>query len=1024
MLFSVVTFVVCNRPVSPLWSALRLESSRSGHRAPIATCDGRPAGSQRRNRRRRHVRAQGEPRTRHTGAGRAVAEPRSDSGPLPCCRTTQRGQTLLRELDHLSLTHPDEFRERLGALKHKYQRSEQQLQELVSHHEAELRRAMQLYENVSGRITATRARMRTVRENLVNCKMLLHCKRDELKKLWQEGVEHKHMLSLLEKVEELRGLPDAVSAHVQRREFYRATRRLTDGMALLDGQLAGVHALQEVRAELETLADSLHERLAEELQRHLYEQSTQPALASLQRHGSGRCSGRAGSDRGDEQRSSGRSSARDRERRPLVDISGLLGGPAGGEEELEALDGGDGPSHPAVLVECLTRLQKLPDTVEAVLSRMEAELLSVVARTSRLLQEQRSVQVVAPAIGPALVQPADGQALLSQLVDAVADQFRAVAATHERVLVAFRRSAASRGLDTIVLYSMDDVWARIQDVLKLVTSEYLDVPNAGGPASETPLTPRTETAAELSNHFMRKRPPRVRTRQLFNFDASSTSLNMGAYLQEKARLSRQRGEGAALLQSPSERPRLVPADPLNITLLYPPLMRLAAEIEEKLGQTSHCPLHSFINDYIGEELLGQLRAEGTMLAETRMDGWKTVQEPAELATLGAAKPLLQSAVQVRRFVASLRTLMTSLPDYCNHFLSIICGVLVQYKEACGQQYRGVTQAEDGRTVVSAQWAHDEDISRFLRELPNWLNQKQGGAAAAAAAGAEDLSVEESPEEVRERNRRETEILSGNLGDGDIGPGEVIADVQLLRQLAWLHESLEWLGGYVQNMAAGLAESGAVPESSAQTLTQLGRDLEELADSSLLVLHLEVRVHCFFHLLPLTRQGQFAPNLDSSEPDPEVTRLNRDLSSIMDVLQTALRKRKLRYIFEGLAPLVSNLLIADLTHIKRVNENGVKKMVRDVLSLQQSMTSLTMAREVALDHARSYYELLLKDSDEVLAAVRERGAVFTEAEYAAVLELLHRSQPGAPAMKLHYTLERLSDVMSGDLTSGSHGFPHE
>ncbi|XP_037071509.1 exocyst complex component 4-like [Pollicipes pollicipes] len=948
------------------------------------------------------------------------------SNSISSLKTTQRGQTLLRELDNLSLTHPDEFRERLGALKHKYQRSEQQLQELVSSHQTELRRAMQIYENVSGRITATRARMRTVRENLVNCKMLLHCKRDELKKLWQEGMEHKHMLSILESVEELRGLPDAVGVHVQRREFYRATRRLTAGVAQLDGQLAGIQALQEVRAELETLADGLHERLTDELQRHLYQQSTQAALAALSRHGSGRGSGRVGSERGDEQRSSGRSSARDRERRPLLDISGLLGGPAGGEEELEALDGGDGPSHPAVLVECLTQLQKLPDTVEAVLSRMEAELLSVVTRTSQLLLEQRAVQVVAPVIGPSLVQPADGPALLAQLLDAVSDQFRAVAATHERVLAAFRRAAASRGLDTIVLYSMDDVWARIQDVLKLVTSEYLDVQRTGTGA-ETPLTPRSETVAELSSHFVRKRPQRVRTRQLFNFDASSTSLNMGAYLQEKARLERQRVEGGAvaLLHSPAERALLVPADPLNITILYPPLMRLAAEIEEKLGQSSHCPLHAFINDYIGEVLLGQLRAEGALLAETRMDGWKTLQEPTELAQLGAAKPLLQSAVQVRHFVASLRTLMTSLPDYCNHFLSIICGVLVQYKEACGSQYRGVTQAEDGRTVVSAQWAHDDDISRFLRELPNWLNQKQGGAAAAAAAGAEDLSVEESPEEVRERNRRETEILSGNLGDGDIGPGETIADVQLLRQLAWLHESLEWLGGYVQNMAAALAESGAVPESSAQTLTQLGRDLEELADSSLLVLHLEVRVHCFFHLLPLTRQGQFAPNLDSSEPDPEVMRLNRDLAAIMEALQSALRKRKLRYIFEGLAPLVSNLLISAVTHITRINENGVKKMVRDILSLQQSMTNLTMAREVALDHARTYYELLLKDSDEVLAGVTERGAAFAEAEYAAALELLHRSQPGAPAMKLHNTLERLADVMSGALAAGAqHAFPPE
>jgi len=33
-----------------------------------------------------------------------------------------------------------------------------------------------------------------------NCKTLLHYKRDELKKLWLDGVEHRHVLRLLEQM--------------------------------------------------------------------------------------------------------------------------------------------------------------------------------------------------------------------------------------------------------------------------------------------------------------------------------------------------------------------------------------------------------------------------------------------------------------------------------------------------------------------------------------------------------------------------------------------------------------------------------------------------------------------------------------------------------------------------------------------------------------------------------------------------------------------------------------------------------
>jgi exocyst complex component 4 len=36
-----------------------------------------------------------------------------------------------------------------------------------------------------------------VKESLKACKELLHYKRDELKKLWLDGVEQKHVLELL-----------------------------------------------------------------------------------------------------------------------------------------------------------------------------------------------------------------------------------------------------------------------------------------------------------------------------------------------------------------------------------------------------------------------------------------------------------------------------------------------------------------------------------------------------------------------------------------------------------------------------------------------------------------------------------------------------------------------------------------------------------------------------------------------------------------------------------------------------------
>ena len=50
------------------------------------------------------------------------------------------------------------------------------------------------------------------------------------------------------------------------------------------------------------------------------------------------------------------------------------------------------------------------------------------------------------------------------------------------------------------------------------------------------------------------------------------------------------------------------------------------------------------------------------------------------------------------------------------------------------------------------------------------------------------------------------------------------------------------------------------------------------------------------------------------------------------------------------------------------------------------------RELALDHAKTFYELFNLTAKELVTCVVERGAVFRELDYMNALQLLHRSQP--------------------------------
>lgn len=76
-----------------------------------------------------------------------------------------------------------------------------------------------------------------------------------------------------------------------------------------------------------------------------------------------------------------------------------------------------------------------------------------------------------------------------------------------------------------------------------------------------------------------------------------------------------------------------------------------------------------------------------------------------------------------------------------------------------------------------------------RSLPNWLNLQAQKPLLRnnRTLRREDTGEEESPEEIRQRNIKEAEILVGNLAEG--GQLEIISDLQQLKSLGLLQESM-------------------------------------------------------------------------------------------------------------------------------------------------------------------------------------------------------------------------------------------
>ncbi|XP_046385414.1 exocyst complex component 4 [Ischnura elegans] len=1010
---------------------------------------------------------------------------------------------LMSVIRTLSASESNEQRDREKAkLEKEYKKSDQRLDELISLHDEDLSQIMQLFGQLSNMVSSSREKVHTVKENLQACKMLLRCRRDELQKLWIEGVEHKHVLYLLEEIDKLIGVPNQLEKYVAKKHYLHATKLLVSAIATSEGTLARVEALREVRVDLKAKKEQLNQKLMAELSRYLYIQTSQEAL-NLRRQGSGRESGsqytplqRVGSGRARPSEQ-----VHPKSRRALLDVSfspapgvqnqrgdvQVSGGVPVDElnniqEDIDEEDPEGRREHfMAILVECLACLGKLPDAVEDIKKKMQDELLAIVKKTTQqVLIDAGGGSAIVPGSGvtvPVISLPSQqdqsasqGKALLD-LLQTVFDQFRLIAAAHACILQCFCRATEKYRID-VQLYEMVDVWSKIQAVVQLMLTDYLDMKDTPNAQHQGP-TSFSDTSTDISSYFSRKKPQRQKRSSLFKFDYSSHSLSMNSYLKE------QKDDGLLIREKESytqadpnlarqQRVLVCQPDPKNITQIFIPLMKFIEEIERGIGQPGPCTLSNVLSDYVKGTFLGQhhqLVSSSVDTATKASDAWRTTTDSETTRSLGVSRPLLVSTITVEKCIRDLQNLSYSLPTYAENFLGMMCSVLRSYRETCHAAYRSIVQPDsEDKRVFSAAWLKDEDISRFLKSLPNWTDlqaqkalQQQmvkqglyhhGGASddvmknarghldgvGGRIGGQGRSEEEESPEEVRQRNAREAEILAGNLGEGGINAHEIISDVNQLKVLAQLQESMEWFAGSISVFVAGLPgqstsqlqtmpspSSGTqnsdsfppIPEATLKALQQQVRDFEDLADTCLLVLHLEVRVQCFHYLLPRSSgssSGVFS-GMDSQEPDPKVLELSRVLVGIDEAMSSSLKPRKSKYIFEGLGHLIAKILIGSCQNLEHIDEMAIGKMCKNIFTLQQTLTNITMAREVALDYARRYYEMFYQTPEEILNGVVDKGPQFSELEYMNALQLLNKSRgDSADFGTINQQLERLSEIL--------------
>jgi exocyst complex component 4 len=139
----------------------------------------------------------------------------------------------------------------------------------------------------------------------------------------------------------------------------------------------------------------------------------------------------------------------------------------------------------------------------------------------------------------------------------------------------------------------------------------------------------------------------------------------------------------------------------------------------------------------------------------------------------------------------------------------------------------------------------------------------------------------------------------------------------IKSLCHLLESLEWLTERVRQLAHVLSSdpsqlsrfwreatspiidsdgdmaasilSASLSKESVASLHDVVEKLQYLSDSCLILLRLEVRAQCLYHLLPTLRLSSYYCDAESVETDTRVVALNKSLVAFDEVLSAALTK---------------------------------------------------------------------------------------------------------------------------------------
>ncbi|KIJ68218.1 hypothetical protein HYDPIDRAFT_106370 [Hydnomerulius pinastri MD-312] len=612
-------------------------------------------------------------------------------------------------------------------------------------------------------------------------------------------------------------------------------------------------------------------------------------------------------------------------------------------------------------------------------------------------------------------------------LDAVTQGLRVVYEVSNRI-GSRRDFKDSSGAKPGSLFPIADVWLPVQAEVRTLLHDHLTDEERSAVAGRNPITSINEVLRE-------GRFTRDRLKGIFRFadtDTKATGKVLRRHEDELMRALRDTMPG--LVQSSSENTvqtalstvgsdervlgagqhhrLLIRPDAFHVSVLFQPTLSFLSRIASILpdGMESARSASEVLDEFVLKVYLPQLEEKISLLFHQAVSSPDAFQ-PDILSTRFSPQPILKATTQLMALINSLCAMLRTTPFHRENYSRIIVGVIIQFYQRCSDRFQIlVSKGESGDAPpppppppsLAAQWAQKSELSPCLSEL----------------------CATEDPVIKQQLCRQETHLEMSYLGQAyviktDLNPSirNVSALCSLYRSVAWFTQEINALksspeGALSPTSAASHLEPAVaftpftpspflpfLPHTSQedQLSLPLSREMAlrfgallktytQLAEIILHTIRIEVRCRSIYYLDAAFRNGNYQVDHEVGEPDPYIVDLNTELSKFDEFVSVTLLKDEQDFVFSGLEDLIEHLLVANAQHIRLANDFGIKKVMRNIRALQQSIRTIGDGQQSAqFEKARQYYSLFSLGPQGLLDSVRNNKS-FSFDEYKVMLNL--------------------------------------